>query len=84
MHADSSLGAMQARKAYQEALKHEPDDQSLQQACHKAHIAEAKMGQQNKHKFNAVSTSSQNKRPKVAAEVKQQKILSFGDEDEEQ
>ena len=75
----------QARKAYQQALKCEPDDQSLQQACQRAHIAEAKMGEQRKHTFNfASSGSQQRKKARAGADAKQQKILSFDEQDEEQ
>ena len=40
------------------------------------------MGQQAKHKFNVVSSGAPSKKPKLA-QVRQQKTLSFGDEEDE-
>ncbi len=41
----------QAREAYEKALKLEPDDKGLQEARHKAHVAEHKAMEIHRHKF---------------------------------
>ena len=81
----------QAAEAYERAMRLEPNDQSLQDAHHKAQIAEQKQAASRKHKFHA--TSAVEARPaKKAAQMHSHArpssgakagALSFADEEEE-
>lgn len=89
---------MQAREAYEKALELEPDDKSLQEARHRAHVAEHKAMEVHRHKFKRREPDSgQRQRPgtakkpqqmtatvnaKAAAGVKNKSKLSFGEDEE--
>ena len=45
------LARWQAREAYEKGLELEPDERTLQQAAHAAHIAESKAAEARSHKF---------------------------------
>jgi hypothetical protein len=87
----------QAREAYERGLEIEPDDRGLQEAAHAAHIAERKAVEARAHKFKRREAPKQAplgrppgggsaKRPRAqaAAGVRNQAMLSFGDDEDEQ
>ncbi len=89
---------MQAREAYEKALELEPDDKSLQEARHRAHVAEHKAMEVHRHKFKRREPESARmhkpgaaKKPqqaavsgsaKAAASVTNKSKLSFGEDEE--
>lgn len=88
----------QAREAYEKGLELEPDEHSLQQAAHAAHIAESKAAEARSHKFKrregTLGASAgragkggtphpKKQRAWAAAGVHNTSMLSFGDEQEE-
>ena len=83
----TDLAGLQAVEAYQHAQRLEPDDQQLQQACHRAQIAQAKMAADRKHKFKArppdVSVGAA-KKPRTGAAPGSKSALSFAEDDEDE
>ena len=91
-------GYVQAREAYEKALELEPDDKSLQEARHRAHVAEHKAMEVHRHKFKRREPDSAQrqvqgtkKKPqqmtavgsaKTAAGVTNKSKLSFGEDEE--
>lgn len=89
---------MQAREAYEKALELEPDDKGLQEARHRAHVAERKAMEIHRHKFKRRQPdSAQRHKPgapkklqqaavsgsaKAAAGVTTKSKLSFGEDEE--
>ncbi len=58
---------LQAREAYEQALEIEPDDRGLQEARHRAHVAEHKSMEVHRHKFKRRHLDSdQRQKPKAA------------------
>ena len=90
---------LQARETYEKALEIEPDDKGLQEARHRAHVAEHKAMEVHKHKFkrrHLDSDQRQNpneskKRPQAAvagsaiaaAGMSNKSKLSFDEDDDE-
>ena len=62
---------MQAREAYEKALEVEPDDKGLQDARHRAHVAEHKAMEVHRHKFKRREPDSQRHKPGAAKKVQQ-------------
>lgn len=88
----------QAREAYEKGLELEPDDRAMQEARHKANVNERKAMDMHQHRFKrrepgagagnkqqAKQQQQQSKKPRVqaAAGVRNQAMLSFGDDNEE-
>ena len=87
----------QAREAYEKGLELEPDDRSMQEARHKAHINERKAIEAHQHKFKrregpgrVAHAGSQRSAPpekkarsQAAAGAKNKVMLSFLGEDED-
>ncbi len=82
----------QAQEAYSKALEIEPDDQALQEAEHRADVAERKAAAEHKHKFKqqhdavdsgkaAPAKKAKAAGPMAAAGVKQKSLLSFQDDE---
>ena len=87
----------QAREAYETGLELEPDDRSMQEARHKAHINERKAIEAHQHKFKRREASgrvthagSKKRAPpekkariQAAGGVQNKSMLSFSGEDED-
>ena len=89
---------MQAREAYEKALELEPDDKGLQEARHRAHVAEHKAMEVHRHKFKRREPeNARMHKPgaakklqqaavigsaKAAASVTNKSKLSFGEDEE--
>ena len=90
---------MQSREAYEKALELEPNDKGLQEARHRAHVAEHKAMDVHRHKFKrrqpdgmrqqqpGASRKSQHVivagSAKAAAGAGNKSKLSFGNDDED-
>ena len=88
---------MQSREAYEKALELEPNDKGLQEARHRAHVAEHKAMDVHRHKFKRRQPDGRRQQPpgavktplhatvaasaKAAAGAGNKSKLSFGDDD---
>jgi len=67
--------SVQAREAYEKALKLEPDDKGLQEARHKAHVAEHKAMEIHRHKFKRREPDSTHRHQPGTAKKHQQAVV---------
>ena len=88
---------LQAREAYEKGLELEPDDRTMQEARHRAHINERKAIEAHQHKFKRregpgglphagskrTGPPEKKARSQAAAGVKNKSMLSFAGEDED-